>query len=123
MVATYSALLMRWTSSIDSRPAGSCPRSTALSTRRYPSCPPMVAAQSRGLHSLQCRVHSLVCSVLERIDSSTVQADPDTRLESACPVSVHPREQCAPDIARRHGIEVPGAPARTGALEPPASLA
>jgi hypothetical protein len=49
--------------------------------------------------------------------------DTGTGLESACPVSGHPREKRAPGITRGHGIKVPGAPARTGALEPPGSLA
>ena len=82
---------------------------------------PLVARAS--LHSPQCRVHSLVCSVPERLDSSTVRTDTGTRLESACPVSVHPHETRAPGITRRDGIKVPGAPARTGALEPTGSLA
>jgi hypothetical protein len=82
---------------------------------------PLVARGS--LHSLQCTVHSLVCSVPEHIDSSPVRTDPGIRLDSACPVSVHPSEQRAPGIARRHGVEVPGAPARTGAPEPPPPLA
>ncbi len=105
----------------------SCLRPTRSSTtapapaRPHPSRPSLSDRLRRpGLHSTQCSLHSVVCSVVELSDSWTVRVDSGATWAVDCPVfCAHPPDRPARCMARDMAPKCAGQQPEPAPFKPP----